>query len=127
MSESGCVFIVGPRSGYGAGLTVALKQRGYGVVTAQTGHEAIVKASRDAPACIVSNDPLPDMSSAVFLHFLRWHEVSAPVVFLADEPNAHLPDDKCSALHACVVHKPYRLSVILAAISQADSENTSDS
>jgi len=65
-------------------LTVALEARGYGVVPARSGVEALERASMSEPAVIVLDLGLPDIDGLEVLERIRgWSEV--PIVVLTAE------------------------------------------
>lgn len=79
-------------------LEITLKFRGYKVVTARDGHEALQKIEEQTPALIVSDILMPKMDGYAFVHQLRTNAktMSIPVIFLT--ATYVTPEDKSFGL-----------------------------
>jgi two-component system response regulator MprA len=63
-------------------LASGLDEEGFSVVTAATGREALVEASREVPDLLVVDIGLPDADGRDVCQAMRSHGVVAPVLFL---------------------------------------------
>jgi two-component system KDP operon response regulator KdpE len=96
-------------------LTLNLRARGYAVLAAATGEEALRLARRDAPDLVILDLGLPDLSGVDVLRELRtWSAV--PVIVLSAR---HGSQDKVEALDVGAddyVTKPFGIDELLARI-----------
>ncbi len=99
-------------------LSLNLRARGYGVLTAETGEAALQAARRDGPDVVVLDLGLPDLSGVEVLRQLRaWSAV--PVIVLSAR---HGSDDKVEALDMGAddyVTKPFGIEELLARLRAA--------
>jgi two-component system, OmpR family, KDP operon response regulator KdpE len=94
-------------------LRIDLRARGYEVLTAATGHDALVQASRRPPDVVLLDLGLPDGDGTAVITKLRsWSQ--APVIVLSGRTSAQ---DKIGALDAGAddyVTKPFAMDELLA-------------
>ncbi len=99
-------------------LSLNLKARGYDVVTAETGEEALQVVRRSSPDVVILDLGLPDISGVEVLRELRgWSAV--PVIVLSAR---HGSDDKVQALDMGdddYVTKPFGIEELLARLRAA--------
>lgn len=99
-------------------LTAALAARGYGVVTATTGEEALDRVMRSSPSAMVLDLGLPDIDGIEVCRRLRaWSEV--PIIVLTAEGSE---DRKVAALDEGAddyVTKPFSMPELLARLRVA--------
>ena len=79
-------------------LEVTLKFKGYDVITARNGEEALERISEQRPALIITDILMPKMDGYAFIHKLRSDPdmTSIPVIFLS--ATYVTPEDKSFAL-----------------------------
>jgi two-component system KDP operon response regulator KdpE len=99
-------------------LSLNLKARGYDVVTAETGEDALQVVRRESPDVVILDLGLPDISGVDVLRELRgWSAV--PVIVLSAR---HGSDDKVQALDVGAddyVTKPFGIEELLARLRAA--------
>jgi two-component system, OmpR family, KDP operon response regulator KdpE len=99
-------------------LSLNLKARGYDVLTAETGEDALQAVRRDSPDVVILDLGLPDLSGVEVLRELRgWSAV--PVIVLSAR---HGSDDKVQALDVGAddyVTKPFGIEELLARLRAA--------
>jgi CheY-like chemotaxis protein len=102
-------------------LDATLKFKGFRVVTARNGEEALEAIQRERPALIITDILMPRMDGFSLVHRLRINPETRdiPVIFLTATYVA--PEDKSFALHIGVTHfieKPVDLESFLPVIEQ---------
>jgi two-component system KDP operon response regulator KdpE len=99
-------------------LSLNLRARGYGVVTAGSGQQALQAVRQDGPDVVILDLGLPDISGVEVLRELRgWSAV--PVIVLSAR---HGSDDKVEALDLGAddyVTKPFGIEELLARLRAA--------
>ena len=99
-------------------LAINLKARGYDVVTASSGRQALEVLARARPDVVVLDLGLPDLDGIEVLHGIRgWNSV--PVVVLSARTTS---DEKVEALDAGAddyVTKPFEMNELLARLRAA--------
>lgn len=99
-------------------LAINLKARGYDVVTASSGRQALEVLARARPDVVVLDLGLPDLDGIEVLHGIRgWNAV--PVVVLSARTTS---DEKVEALDAGAddyVTKPFEMNELLARLRAA--------
>src|SRR3990170_4324648 len=106
-------------------LDATLKFKGYRVVTAQNGQEALDAIQRERPAMVITDILMPKMDGFSLVHRLRINPETRdiPVVFLS--ATYVLPEDKEFALTLGVtrfIEKPVDLEAFLPVISELLSQ-----
>jgi CheY-like chemotaxis protein len=102
-------------------LDATLKFKGYRVVTARNGHEALEAIQRERPALIITDILMPKMDGFSLVHRLRINPETRdiPVIFLTATYVA--PEDKVFALTIGVnrfIEKPVDFEQFLPAIAE---------
>jgi len=102
-------------------LSATLKFKGYNVVTAQNGEEALAVIAKDHPALIITDILMPKMDGFNLVHRLRLNEKTRdiPVIFLTATYVA--PEDKEFALTIGVsrfLEKPVNLEEFFPLIEE---------
>lgn len=102
-------------------LQTSLQFKGYRVVTARNGHEALEAIEKEQPALIITDILMPKMDGFGLVHRLRINPATRqiPVVFLSATYVA--PEDKAFALTIGVtrfIEKPVNFENFLPAISE---------
>jgi CheY-like chemotaxis protein len=102
-------------------LDATLKFKGYRVVTARNGHEALEAIQRERPALIITDILMPKMDGFSLVHRLRINPETRdiPVIFLTATYVA--PEDKVFALTIGVnrfIEKPVDFEQFLPAIEE---------
>lgn len=102
-------------------LDATLKFKGFRVVTARNGEEALEAIQRERPALIITDILMPRMDGFSLVHRLRINPETrdVPVIFLTATYVA--PEDKSFALHIGVTHfieKPVDLESFLPVIER---------
>lgn len=102
-------------------LKTSLQFKGYRVVTARNGHEALEVIEKEQPALIITDILMPKMDGFGLVHRLRINPATRqiPVVFLSATYVA--PEDKAFALTIGVtrfIEKPVNFDNFLPAISE---------
>src|SRR5215207_999603 len=102
-------------------LKTSLQFKGYRVVTARNGHEALEVIEKEQPALIITDILMPKMDGFGLVHRLRINPATRqiPVVFLSATYVA--PEDKAFALTIGVtrfIEKPVNFENFLPAISE---------
>src|SRR5688572_9572532 len=102
-------------------LDATLKFKGYRVVTARNGHEALEAIQRERPALIITDILMPKMHGFSVLHPLRINPETRdiPVIFLTAKYVA--PQDKVFALTIGVnrfIEKPVDFQQCLPAVEE---------
>jgi len=102
-------------------LQTSLQFKGYRVVTARNGHEALEVIEKEQPALIITDILMPKMDGFGLVHRLRINPATRqiPVVFLSATYVA--PEDKAFALTIGVtrfIEKPVNFDNFLPAISE---------
>ncbi|HSE10611.1 MAG TPA: response regulator [Nocardioidaceae bacterium] len=99
-------------------LSMNLRARGYEVLTAESGEDALARVRRDSPDVVILDLGLPDISGVEVLRQLRgWSTV--PVIVLSAR---HGSDDKVEALDVGAddyVTKPFGIDELLARLRAA--------
>src|SRR5580692_2857094 len=117
-SESGRVLIVEDEPALLRALRIDLRARGYEVITASAGQEALVEAARRPPDAVLLDLGLPDMDGTEVIASLRtWSAV--PVIVLSGRGGS---GDKIGALDAGAddyVTKPFSMEELLARLRAA--------
>jgi len=108
-------------------LETTLKFKGYRVITARNGEEALESVQREFPALIITDILMPKMDGFSLVHRLRIEPETRniPVIFLS--ATYVLPEDKEFALTLGVtrfIEKPVALDVFLPIISELLAQNT---
>ena len=108
-------------------LKETLKFKGYRVVTAQNGEEALVEIEKEKPALIVTDILMPKMDGFNLVHRLRLDVATRniPVIFLTATYVA--PEDKEFALTIGVsrfIEKPVNLPEFFPVIEELLAEDT---
>ncbi|WP_028973850.1 response regulator transcription factor [Spirochaeta cellobiosiphila] len=97
-------------------LTIALKKKGYKVVTYSTGAEAILNITREKPNLIILDIMMPLMDGINFCKVFRSQNQSTPIIFLSSR------NDEVSKIEALqnggddYVIKPFSLKELLVRI-----------
>jgi DNA-binding response OmpR family regulator len=102
-------------------LEVTLRFKGYEVITARDGKEALEKVTQERPALIITDILMPKMDGFAFVHELRSHPeyTDIPVIFLS--ATFITPEDKNFALSlgaAFFVEKPIDTEEFLLTIAE---------
>ena len=104
-------------------LSINLRARGFEVVVASTGREALDSLARTRPEVVVLDLGLPDLDGIEVLHGIRgWNDV--PVVVLSARATS---DEKVDALDAGAddyVTKPFEMNELLARLRAAVRRGT---
>jgi two-component system KDP operon response regulator KdpE len=112
-SESGRVLIVEDEPALLRALRIDLRARGYEVITASAGREALVEAARRPPDAVLLDLGLPDLDGTDVIRELRaWSAV--PVIVLSGRAGS---GDKIRALDAGAddyVTKPFAMEELVA-------------
>ncbi len=114
----GPVLVVDAEPAILRALSVALRARGFGVVTAMTGQEAIDRCATDDPSAVILDLGLPDIDGVEVCRRVRaWSDV--PIIVLtaegADERKVTALDDGADDY----VTKPYSTPELLARLRVA--------
>ena len=109
-------------------LDATLKFKGYRVVTARNGHEALEAIQRERPALIITDILMPKMDGFSLVHRLRINPETRdiPVIFLTATYVA--PEDKAFALNIGVnrfIEKPVDFEQFLPAIEEILTKGSS--
>ncbi|MGH9165079.1 MAG: response regulator, partial [Acidimicrobiales bacterium] len=76
MDDAGTVLVVDDEPAITRALTAALGARGYRVLTAVTGHEALARVATDGPAVVILDLGLPDLDGLEVCRRIRqWSDV----------------------------------------------------
>lgn len=117
-AENGRVLVVDDEPAILRALTVALRARGYDVVTASTGQQALDRCATEDPWAVVLDLGLPDLDGLDVLRRIRqWSDV--PIVVLTAEG---AEERKVAALDGGAddyVTKPYSTPELLARLRVA--------
>jgi two-component system KDP operon response regulator KdpE len=107
------VLLVEDEPGLLRALFINLRARRYDVITASTGHEALVAAANRPPDAVILDLGLPDIDGTeVIVELRRWSR--APIIVLSGRAN---PGDKIGALDVGAddyVTKPFSMAELLA-------------
>ncbi len=88
MTERELVLVVDDEPAIARVLTAALDARGYGVISAGTGHDAIDAVTRRTPAAVILDLGLPDLDGVEVCRRIRaWSEV--PIIVLTADDTEH--------------------------------------
>ncbi len=109
-------------------LEITLKFRGYKVITARDGQEALQKIQEETPALIVSDILMPKMDGYAFVHQLRTsaRTMSIPVIFLT--ATYVTPEDKAFGLSlgaSRFIEKPIDTDDFLLTVAEILAEGPS--
>ena len=113
MNESGCVLVVDDEPQIRRALATNLRARGYDVVLAATGEEALVLAAERHPDVVILDLGLPGIDGIDVVRGLRGWTTMPIVVLSVREDEA----DKVAALDAGAddyVTKPFGMNELLA-------------
>lgn len=102
-------------------LDATLKFKGYRVITARNGEEAIEAIEKEHPLMVITDILMPKMDGFSLVHTLRLHSEtrSIPVIFLSATYIA--PEDKAFALNIGAtrfIEKPIDLEYFMKTISE---------
>lgn len=102
-------------------LEVTLKFKGYPVVTARNGQEALEQISRERPALVITDILMPKMDGFALVQSLRTdpRTSSIPIVFLS--ATYVTPEDKAFAIKlgvACFLEKPVDTEEFLLTVAE---------
>lgn len=112
------VLLIENEPGYVTLLQTALEARGYGVVVARTGHQALTAADECAPDVTILDLGLPDIDGLVVCRHLR-HSTSNPILVVSAD---RAEDRKVQALIGGAddyITKPFSMEELLARIRVA--------
>lgn len=101
----------------------ALREAGYRVEMAHTGAEAIGLTEREAPAALVLDVQLPDMSGLDVLQQLRQSGHLVPTVVVSAIDTASIMDQAMQAGARAILRKPTSLEFLLAALVRLTEGN----
>ena len=110
-------------------VEITLKFKGYRVVTATNGHEALKAIEKERPSVIITDILMPRMDGFTLVHRLRVHPETRdiPVIFLSATYVA--PEDKEFALAIGVsqfIEKPIDIEELLSTVADLLAHRTSD-
>ncbi|HUR18630.1 MAG TPA: response regulator transcription factor [Acidimicrobiales bacterium] len=118
MDDGGTVLVVDDEPAITRALTAALRARGYRVLSAATGAEALARVASDGPAVVVLDLGLPDLDGIEVCRRIReWSDV--PIVVLTAEG---AENRKVAALDEGAddyVTKPFSMPELLARVRVA--------
>ncbi|MEX2288074.1 MAG: response regulator [Planctomycetaceae bacterium] len=98
----------------------ALLERGYQVVVARDGAEALACAERDAPDLILLDVVMPKRSGLTVLDRLRSRQSGAPPVIMMTANEAQKQRDFATSRGvAAFISKPFEMEHLLAAVDAA--------
>ena len=120
-TQQGYILVVEDNSDILRLLDTTLSFKGYRVVTARNGNEALEAIEKESPAVIVTDILMPQMDGFSLVHRLRLNPATRdiPVIFLSATYVA--PEDKSFALTLGVtrfIEKPVDLGEFLPTISE---------
>lgn len=93
-----------------------LELEGYGVSTAATGEEALVRIAEDRPALVLLDMRMPRLDGWGVAAALKERGVSVPIVVVTAAENARLWSEEIGA--AGYVAKPFDVDDLLAAVDR---------
>jgi two-component system response regulator FixJ len=96
-----------------------LEPRGYVVLDAASGTEALRALSEHSPSLIISEVMLPDMSGRDLFRRIRSRGVETEIIFVTDSGNWELNVDLMNVGAFDYIDKPLDGDAILSAVSQA--------
>ncbi len=101
-------------------LTRRLRRRGYGVVCAQDGHEAIRRANDDRPSLILMDIGLPVMDGWQAIRHLKASPDTSAIPIIALTAHALAEDHARALSEGCVgfITKPIEFEQLLEAIGR---------
>src|SRR3989304_3289309 len=108
-------------------LEITLKFKGYDVITAKDGGEALEKVEQERPALIITDILMPKMDGFALVQKLRTNPktMDIPVIFLS--ATYITPDDKAFALSlgaSIFIEKPIDTEEFLLTIGELLSQGT---
>jgi len=102
-------------------LADALRSRGYPVVTASNGAEALELVARIRPRLVLLDYHMPQLDGAGFARKLAEKGLRLPIVLMTEDSNGSLRQAAQRVNAGCVLSKPFGVSELLSVISQRDA------
>ena len=109
-------------------VELILKKRGYEIVTAKDGEEAIMRLTTDHFDLIISDVDMPRLDGMRLLELLRMNAVKTPLIFLT--ANTSASDEEQARANGALdyIHKPVKKEVladrVMAVLADIDKNNT---
>jgi FixJ family two-component response regulator len=120
MSESeDIVFVVDDDQSVREALESLIRSAGFAVTTFASAREFLERRRRDAPACLVLDLQLPDLSGLDLQRELARADIRLPIIFLTGHGTVPASVEAMKAGAAEFLTKPFPESELLAAIRQA--------
>ena len=100
-------------------LQRALRMAGYEVATFASGEAFLATLGTRAPACAVVDVHMPGLSGFETERRMRVAGAGVPVVFITASDDETLEHSAADAGAVCLLHKPFSMAVLLAALGNA--------
>ncbi|MCS6800099.1 MAG: response regulator transcription factor [Myxococcota bacterium] len=116
MAENGTILVIEDDEALAMGLTDALEFEGYRVVAVRTGAEGVLRATREAPDCVILDLMLPDRNGFDVCADIRRTHPLVPILMLTARS---AESDKVRGLDAGAddyVTKPFGVGELVARI-----------
>lgn len=111
------VLLVDDDEGILSSLQCALEHRGYAVIVARDGAEALARIERDTPDLVVLDVVMPRRSGLMVLDRLhRSHRGAPPVILLTGNDEARHREFAASRGVAAFLAKPFEMNELLSAV-----------
>lgn len=111
------VLLVDDDEGVLVPLTCALEHRGYEVIVARDGAEALARIERDEPDLVVLDVVMPRRSGLMVLDRIhRYHRGSPPVILLTGNDEQRHRDFAAARGVAAFLAKPFEMNDLLAVV-----------
>ena len=114
--QRGPILIVEDERPLQQAMTAALRTKGYRVVSAHNGSDAIALAEVHAPSLVILDLQMPVLDGWGFAHALRRRGQEVPIVIITGGLEAACSADEMGAIG--YLQKPFRLGQLLLAVSE---------